>query len=215
VRHGGGSALLKEPDLLETIVAACVKASPVPVTVKIRAGWDSELMNGTDIARRVENAGAAAVTVHARTRAQKFEGRAQWNLIAEVVRAVRLPVIGNGDVVSGSTARRMLNETGCHAVMVGRGALGRPWIFHHIKHFLETGEELPEPGLQERLSLVREHYFGLKALKNERTARLEMRKHTAWYLHGLPNAAEMRRQVNVCETEEQFLALLAQWEQSG
>lgn len=210
VRHRGGAALMKEPDVLEAVVAACVKKCPRPVTVKIRAGWDDQQINATEIARRVENAGAAALTVHARTRSQKFEGRAQWQIITDVVRSVRLPVIGNGDVFSGPDARAMLEQTGCAGVMIGRGVLGRPWIFRSIRHFLATGEELGEPALPERVEIIREHYQGLQELKGERTARLEMRKHTAWYLKQLPGAAAIRRRVNTCESESAYLALLSE-----
>ncbi|MEW6517719.1 MAG: tRNA dihydrouridine synthase DusB [candidate division FCPU426 bacterium] len=215
VRHRGGSALLKEPELLEAVVAACVKKSPRPVTVKIRAGWDENQVNATEIAKRVEAAGAAALTVHARTRSQKFEGRARWEIIADVVRTVRLPVIGNGDVTTGAEARRMLDETGCAAVMVGRGALGRPWVFAHINHFLATGETLPEPDMAARARLILEHYRGLQSLKGERTARLEMRKHGAWYLRGQSHSAEYRRRLNQCEDEEAFLAWVAALAKTG
>jgi tRNA-dihydrouridine synthase B len=214
VRHRGGSSLLREPELLQAIVAACVQACPKPVTVKIRAGWDQDHINACEIARRVESVGAQAVTVHGRTRAQKFTGRADWSVIAEMVRAVRVPVIGNGDVVTGPDAKRMLDETGCAAVMVGRAALGRPWVFTQINHYLKTGEELPEPSVPERCALAREHHAGLRALKGERTARLEMRKHTAWYWRGVPGAAEVRRRVNTCETEAEYLALLDELEQA-
>lgn len=214
VRHRGGSALLKEPELLQAIVAACVQACPKPVTVKIRAGWDDEHINAVEIARRVEDAGAQALTVHGRTRAQKFGGKAEWKHIADVVRAVRIPVMGNGDVTNGPDAKRMLDETGCAAVMVGRAAMGRPWVFTQINHYLKTGEELPEPSVPERVRLAREHHAGLKALKGERTARLEMRKHTAWYWRGVPGAAEVRRRVNTCETEAEYLALLDELEQA-
>ncbi len=215
VRHRGGAALLREPDLLQRIVAAVTAACPRPVTVKIRAGWDDGQVNAADIARRAEDAGAAAVTVHARTRAQKFEGRASWGVIAEVARRVRLPVIGNGDVRTGADAARMLSETGCAAVMIGRGALGRPWVFRQVNEYLLTGAESPEPAWPERVALLREHYAGLKALKGERTARLEMRKHTAWYIKGLPGAAAIRARVNVCADEAAYLALLEELERNG
>ncbi len=212
VRHGGGAAMLKEPGRLQAIVAACVRKSPRPVTVKIRAGWEQDRVNAVEIAQRVEDAGAAAITVHARTRSQKFEGRADWNIISEVVGRVSIPVIGNGDVRTGEDAARMLEETGCAGVMVGRGAMGRPWIFREINEFLKLGRKSPEPEWEEKIRIIREHYAGLQALKGEKRARLEMRKHTAWYLHGLPGAAEIKRRVNVCEDRSSFLAILAQLE---
>jgi tRNA-dihydrouridine synthase B len=208
VRHQGGSALLKEPELLQEIVAQCVKACPVPVTVKIRAGWDTSQLNAPEIAQRVEDAGAASIAVHARTRSQRFEGRAQWSVIRSVKEKVKIPVIGNGDVISGPDAKRMLEQTSCDAVMVGRGALGRPWVFQHINHYLATNEELEEPTLSERAEIIRVHYQGLKTLKGERTARLEMRKHTAWYLKGLTGSAETRRRVNRCESEADYLHII-------
>lgn len=212
VRHSGGSALLREPELLQRIVAACVRACPCPVTVKIRSGWDEREINAAEIARRAEEAGAAAVAVHARTRSQRFEGRADWRVIADVVKAVRIPVIGNGDVRCGADAERLLEKTGCAGVMIGRAAMGRPWVFREIRNYLDTGASLPEPGLRERLEVIREHYRGLKALKGERTARLEMRKHSAWYLKGIPGTAEARRKINYCEDEEAFLSVLKELE---
>ncbi|MCD4813674.1 tRNA dihydrouridine synthase DusB [bacterium] len=208
VRHRGGSALLKEPALLQSIVVACVKKCPVPVTVKIRIGWDQSAINAIEIAQRVEAAGAAAIAVHARTRAQRFEGRADWRHIQDVVNVVTIPVIGNGDILSGPDAKAMLDQTGCAAVMVGRGAMGRPWVFQNINQYLQTGETLLEPGWNERVGIIRGHYQQLKALKGGHTARLEMRKHTAWYLKGLRGASVYRRQVNTCETEAAFLAVL-------
>ncbi|MBN1594635.1 tRNA dihydrouridine synthase DusB, partial [candidate division FCPU426 bacterium] len=215
VRHRGGSALLKEPELLQEIVAACVRRCPRPVTVKIRAGWDNTRINAVEIARRAEAAGAAAIAVHARTRAQKFEGRAQWGIIKAVVENVSIPVVGNGDVVTGPDAKALLAETGCAAVMVGRGAMGRPWVFQEINHYLATGTVLPAPPLPVRIRIIREHYAGLKQLKGARTARLEMRKHAAWYLKGLPGVAAVRHRINTSNTEEEFLDILDALEQGA
>lgn len=212
VRHKGGSALLKEPVLLGEIVKACVETCPKPVTVKIRTGWDQATLNASDIAARAEDNGAAAIAVHGRTRAQKYEGQADWSMIKKVKERVTIPVIGNGDVVDGPTAAAIMEQTGCDAVMIGRAALGRPWVFKQINHYLATGQSLPEPPLSERVQLIREHHQGLKALKGERSARLEMRKHTAWYLKGWPGAAKARCQINSCETEKDFLLLLDQIE---
>jgi tRNA-dihydrouridine synthase B len=208
VRHRGGSSLLREPQVLEEIVSACVQACPRPVTVKIRIGWDENHINAVEIARRAETAGAAAITVHGRTVKQRFSGKADWEIIRQVVEAVKIPVIGNGDIRTGPEAAAMLAQTKCSGIMVGRGAMGRPWVFEKINHYLKTGKELAEPDLAERIPIIRRHYQGLIEVKNERTARLEMRKHIAWYLSGLPGAAEIRRQVNTCETKEELDAIL-------
>ncbi len=212
VRHRGGSALLKEPLLLGQIIEACAKVCPRPITVKIRSGWDHDHINAPEIARIAQDSGAAAIAVHGRTRKQKYEGQADWAVVAKVVNSVSIPVMGNGDVVDGPSAQAMLDQTGCTAVMVGRAALGRPWLFQHINHYLATGVILPEPGLQLRLAIIRELHAGLKQLKGERTARLEMRKHSAWILKGWPGAAQVRRQINTCEDEASFLGLLQELE---
>jgi nifR3 family TIM-barrel protein len=208
VRHLGGSALLQHPERLAAIVRACVTNCPVPVTVKIRIGWDAHSINAPEIARACEEAGAAAIAVHGRTRSQRFEGRADWDAIRTVVAHVRIPVLGNGDIWTAEDAKRMLETTGCAAVMVGRGALGRPWIFQQIHACVAAQPIPPDPEMPERVAMVREHFAGLKLLHGPRTARLEMRKHTAWYMRGLPGAAEIRRAVNSSESEEEFLAIL-------
>lgn len=214
VRHRGGSALLKEPELLEKIIVACVRACPKPVTVKIRSGWDGNSINACEIARIAEGSGAKAIAVHARTRAQKFEGHADWRIIKDVVRSVKIPVIGNGDVKDGPSAKAMLEQTECEAVMIGRAVLGRPWVFEQINHYLQTNEVLPEPSLKERVALIREHYQGLKDIKGERTARLEMRKHSAWYLKSWPGASAVRRKINTCEDETAFFEILDEIDQA-
>ena len=212
VRHGSGSALLKEPERLENIVQSCVKRVNIPITVKIRIGWDDTQINAVEIAQRVEQAGAQAITVHARTRSQGFAGQARWEIISAVVKKVNIPVIGNGDVKDGNSAKKMLINTGCSGIMIGRAALGRPWIFNEIKHYLEYSQELPEPSIKKKLEFIREHYKGLKKLKGEQIANREIRKHTAWYIKGLPKATEVRQEINRCEREKDFFNILKQAE---
>jgi tRNA-dihydrouridine synthase B len=190
--HGAGAALLRDPDLLEAMTRAVVAAVRLPVTAKIRLGWDEESVNAVEIAQRLERAGVAAIAVHARTRSQGFAGRADWSWITRVVRAVDVPVAGNGDVREPADAARMFEETGCAAVMIGRGALGNPWIFERARHYLETGETSPEPSPEQRVAAALEHLRDSVAEKGETRAVLEMRKHYRGYLRGLPGAARLR-----------------------
>jgi tRNA-dihydrouridine synthase B len=189
---GGGAGLLRTPDALEAIARAVVAAVAVPVTAKIRLGWDASSINAVEIAQRLEQAGVAGITVHARTRCQGFAGRADWAWIERVVRAVRVPVAGNGDVWEPEDAARMFRETGCAAVMIGRGAVGNPWIFRRARLALETGEAPPPPGRAERVAIALEHLGLAVREKGERRAVVEMRKHYRGYLRGLPAAAALR-----------------------
>lgn len=193
-RNGAGSALLRDPQLCGEMVAAVRRAVPVPVTVKLRAGWDSSHKNAVEVARVCEQAGAAAVCVHGRTRDQMYRGRADWGIIRQVKEAVSVPVIGNGDVVGAQSARDMLMETGCDMVMVGRGALGNPWVFRQINAYLtDSCTILPGPGIAELLVTMRRHMGLLAEEKGEPRAMREARKHVGWYLHGMRGAAEFRR----------------------
>lgn len=194
--NGEGSALMKNPKLVGEIVSKTVKAIQKPVTVKIRKGFDEEHVNAVEIAKIIEDSGAAAVTVHGRTREQFYSGKADWDIIRQVKEAVRIPVIGNGDVVSPETAEKMMEETGCDAVMVGRAARGNPWIFREISHYLDTGERLPRPDRQEIRKMILRHAELQTAYCGEETAMREMRKHVAWYTAGLPNSARLRGRVN-------------------
>ena len=194
--NGEGSALMKNPRLVGEIVSKTVKAIQKPVTVKIRKGFDEEHVNAVEIAKIIEDSGAAAVTVHGRTREQFYSGKADWDIIRQVKEAVRIPVIGNGDVVSPETAEKMMEETGCDAVMVGRAARGNPWIFREISHYLDTGERLPRPDRQEIRKMILRHAELQTAYCGEETAMREMRKHVAWYTAGLPNSARLRGRVN-------------------
>jgi tRNA-dihydrouridine synthase B len=190
---GAGSALMKTPQLCGEIVAAVVAAVPVPVTVKIRAGWDEKSVNAVEVASICEQAGAAAVAVHARTRSQMYEPPADWSIIKAVKEAVKIPVIGNGDVTGAQSAARMLEQTGCDAVMVGRAALGNPWIFQQINAYLDEGRIVPPPSLSERMQIMVQHVELMCRYKGEYRAMKEARKHVGWYLKGLRGASEFRR----------------------
>lgn len=211
VNNGEGSALMKNPQLAHDILAAMVKAVKIPVTVKFRAGWDDANRNAVEIARAVEAAGVSAVAVHGRTRQQFYEGKADWSIIADVKQAVKVPVFGNGDIFTVADGLRMLEQTGCDGLMIGRGADGNPWLFTALAAALR-GEPLPQqPSLQERLAQAAEHLDMLIAYKNEVVAVKEMRRHISAYLKGMPHAAEFRGRFHKVDTQEQFLELLAEY----
>jgi tRNA-dihydrouridine synthase B len=189
---GAGAGLLRTPDLLEEMTREVVRATACPVTAKVRLGWDSDSINVLDIARRIERAGARAIAIHARTRSQGFSGRADWSWIARVKQAVTIPVIGNGDVASPEDAARMFADTGCDAVMIGRAAMGNPWIFRATRAYLRTGERVPPPGAPERMAVLLDHLRDAAQAKGEQRAVIEMRKHYRGYLRGLPGAARLR-----------------------
>lgn len=202
--NGGGASLMKNPQLAEDIVRGVVKASPVPVTVKIRMGWDLDSVNAVELAKRAENAGAAAITVHGRTKSQMYAPPVNREIIAEVKRAVSIPVIGNGDITDGFSAAKMLEETNCDLVMVGRGALGRPWVFSQINAYLEHGRILPEPPVAERMRVMVNHIKTICEYKGEYVGLREARKHAAWYTKGLHGAAEYRREIGSLSSIEQL-----------
>lgn len=208
VNNGEGSALMREPKLAGEIIAATVKAVKKPVTVKIRKGFDEAHVNAVEIAKIAEDAGAAAIAVHGRTREQFYSGRADWEIIAKVKEAVSIPVIGNGDVTDGESARRMLSETGCDGVMIGRGARGNPWLFGEIAAFLEDGRILPAPSMEEKKKMILRHAALQLEIKGEYTGVREMRKHLSWYTAGMPNSARLRGQVNLAERFEQIEGLV-------
>lgn len=211
VGNGEGSALMREMDVAHAVLQAAVRAAGgLPVTVKFRAGWDEENRNAVAFARMAEQAGVAAVCIHGRTREQFYAGRADWEMIARVKAAVGIPVIGNGDVTDGESARAMLAQTGCDAVMVGRGAQGNPWIFRQIACAL-SGQPAPVlPSAGERIEKCMEQAAIMVREKGERTALREMRKHAAWYIKGLRGAAAVRGKINAVETLAQLDGILRQ-----
>jgi nifR3 family TIM-barrel protein len=196
VKNGEGSALMLKPDLAAEIVRAVIRGTNRPVTVKIRKGWDDAHLNAVEFARRMEDAGAAAIAVHGRTREQFYSGLADWQVIKAVKQAVSVPVFGNGDIWEPQDADRMIKETHCDAVMIARGALGNPWLFQRVSRYLGTGEVVPMPDPVERMRLAREHLTLAIADVGEYTGVREMRKHLAWYTKGLPGAATFREKIN-------------------
>lgn len=200
VNNGEGSALMRNPELAEKLLAALVKAVKKPVTVKIRKGFDESSVNAVEIARIAESCGVAAVAVHGRTRAQYYSGRADWEIIRQVKEVVKIPVIGNGDVDSPQAAKAMLESTGCDGVMIGRAAQGNPWIFRQTVRFLEDGSLLPGPDKEEKKEIILRHAEMQREVKGEYTAVREMRKHLAWYTSGMPHSARFRGMINSIET---------------
>lgn len=211
VRNGDGSALMKKPELVKAIVRCTVKAVGVPVTVKTRKGWDDESINAVEIADIAAEAGAAAITIHGRTREQYYSGNADWNIIKQVKRIVGIPVIGNGDIVKPQDAKRMIEETGCDAIMIGRGAQGNPWIFKRTAEYLKTGQLLPEPTYEQRISTIIEHMNMVTEHKGEGIGVKEMRKHAAWYLKGMPGSAKVKAEIFRMFTGEEVKNILMEY----
>lgn len=210
VKNGEGSALMKNPRLVYEIVARTVKAISKPVTVKIRKGFDDSQINAVEIAKIIESAGAAAVAVHGRTREQYYSGKADWEIIRQVKAAVKIPVIGNGDVASGPDAAAMKAQTGCNGVMIGRAAEGNPWIFEQLIEYEKTGKNLPGPNLSELKETMLRHARMQIELKGNNLGIREMRKHISWYTKGLSNSAKLRSEINIVESYEQLKKLLAE-----
>lgn len=208
VNNGEGSALMKDPFLIEQIVSACVKATSRPVTVKIRSGFDRDHINAVECAKAAEAGGASMVTVHARTRTQMYEGKADWSIIRDVVQAVGIPVVGNGDVTSGETAEQLFDETGCTAVMIGRASRGNPWIFHEVEHYLFTKEKLPRPTREEIAAMILREADLVQEFKGEKIGVKEMRGQASWYLQGFPGASLLRKKISSIQSFDELKEIL-------
>jgi nifR3 family TIM-barrel protein len=211
VKNGDGSALMQKPKLVEQIVRKVSNAVTIPITLKIRKGWDDTSVNAVEIARIPEGAGAAAVTVHGRTREQFYTGHADWRIIQHVKEAVKIPVIGNGDINTPQDAKRMLDETGCDGIMIGRGAQGNPWIFKSVLVYLAEGNLLPAPTPTEKINLLVEQLHMIVDLKGENIGVKEMRKHISWYLKGLPNSAHVKTVINGLLSAKEVETLLYEY----
>ena len=209
VNNGDGSALMKNPELAGKIISAVRKSVNCPMSVKFRMGWDDDSINAVEFAKTAENNGADAITIHGRTRAQFYSGKANLEIIKKVKEAVKIPVIGNGDVHDGKSAKYMLDYTGCDGIMIGRAAQGNPWLFSSVLHYLKTGDELAPPTLEERSDIAEKHLRLLVKFKGEHRGVLEGRKHMAWYFKGLCGGAKLRNLIIQCDTLEQMLDLIS------
>lgn len=210
VKNGDGSKLLLDLEKAKRIMKVVVENSSVPVTVKIRKGWDKENIVALQVAKIAEEVGISAITIHGRTRSEFYTGKADWDIIKEVKDSVKIPVIGNGDIVDEETAYQMFEKTGVDGIMIGRGSFGNPWIFRNIKHFLITGEKLPSPTNSERLNIIKEH-IDLAVEEKGEIAIKELRKHIAWYTKNLKNSSEFRNSINMIETKEQLIKTLNEY----
>ena len=213
IKNGDGSALMRNPKLAAEVLTAVVKNSKKLVTLKIRKGWDDNSVNALEIAKIAEECGISALAIHGRTREQFYSGKADWDIIAEIKQSINIPVIGNGDVFDVQDAVNMLEKTKCDAIMIGRGSQGNPWIFNRINHYMKTGEVLPEPTLEEKISTAIKHMNLAVAEHGEYVAVREMRKHIGWYLKGLKNSAKYRDQINKITDYKEVISMLEEYVQ--
>ena len=213
LRSQAGSALLKDPKKIGEIVKAVVEAVDIPVTVKIRSGWDEKSINCVRVAKIIEENGASAITLHARTRSQGYSGMADWSLIKSVKESVSIPVIGNGDVTSPELAKKMLDETGCDAVMIGRGVLGNPWLIKNCVNYLENGDYNNFISFDEKINMLKKHIEYLNNDKCEKVALLEIRSHAIWYLKGVSGAAKIKNQICSAKSVEEILGILEKFKE--
>ena len=213
VKNGDGSALMRNPKIAAEVLSAVVKNSEKPVTLKIRKGWDDDCINAVEIAKIAEECGISALAIHGRTREQFYSGKADWDIIAEIKQSINIPVIGNGDVFEVQDAVNMLEKTKCDAIMIGRGSQGNPWIFKRINHYMKTGEVLPEPTLEEKITTAIRHMNLAVAEHGDYVAVREMRKHIGWYLKGLKNSAKYRDQINKITDYKEVIIMLEEYMQ--
>ena len=208
LKSQAGSALLKNPEKIGEIVSKVVSAVSIPVTVKIRSGWDSASINACEVATRWEEAGASAIAIHGRTRVQGYSGNADWDIIKDVKESVSIPVIGNGDVKTIYDAKCMLDETGVDAVMIGRATLGNPWFIKECVSYVEDGKVIPLPSISDKLDMIKKHYLLLKKYNNEKVALLEIRMHALWYIKGIPGVKKYKSMITNCSSESEFFEVI-------